>query len=160
MVKQLLARRGVRFTEKDVSVDQQAGEEMYRLTGQMGVPVTVIDGKAIIGFDEPALEDALKSAPQTQEARPSFGARVGDASRVLQSRGQAPVLGAYVGNVQPETPAGRAGLQAGDIIIEFNGRPIGGADDLEKGLSDAAPRSRVSMVFLRGEQKLRADTSL
>ena len=48
------------YTEKDVSTDSAAVEEMVQKSGQMGVPVIDIDGAIIIGFDEAALREALQ----------------------------------------------------------------------------------------------------
>ena len=42
MVKEFLSRKGISFTEKDVSVDQSAARELVNRTKQMGVPVTFI----------------------------------------------------------------------------------------------------------------------
>src|SRR5262245_61472849 len=38
--------------------------------------------------------------------------------------------GAVVSSVAPDTPAKRAGLEAGDVIVEFNGRPVTDSDSL------------------------------
>ncbi|KAF1078739.1 FAD-dependent oxidoreductase [Methanogenium sp. MK-MG] len=46
-----LSRLGVPFTEVDVGRDKTAAEEMVNLSGQYGVPVTVVDGEVIVGFD-------------------------------------------------------------------------------------------------------------
>lgn len=48
------------YKEKDVSGDTGAVDEMVQKSGQMGVPVIDIDGAIIVGFDEPALKEALK----------------------------------------------------------------------------------------------------
>ena len=51
LTKSYLSRLGVPFTEVDVGRDQRAAEEMVKLSGQYGVPVTVVDGEVIVGFD-------------------------------------------------------------------------------------------------------------
>jgi glutaredoxin 3 len=59
MVKEFLKERKIPFEEKDVSMDKAAMQEMLRKSGQMGVPVTDINGKIIVGFDAEAIEKAL-----------------------------------------------------------------------------------------------------
>jgi S1-C subfamily serine protease len=68
-----------------------------------------------------------------------------------------PVLGAFVGSVAPASLGERAGLRNGDIITELNLRAIHGADDLEHALADLTPGSRATIVFLRGQETLRAE---
>lgn len=60
MVKDWLRARNVRFDEYNVASDPRRAEEMVRKSGQMGVPVTDINGKIIIGFDVAELERALR----------------------------------------------------------------------------------------------------
>lgn len=57
--------------------------------------------------------------------------------------------GAIVTNVQNATGAARAGLKAGDVIIEFNGQPIESAQDLIAKVSAVPPDKSVSLQFLR-----------
>jgi len=58
-VKEFLNDKGVKFQDIDVGADQKAANEMVEKSGQMGVPVTDIDGKIIVGFDKEAIEKAL-----------------------------------------------------------------------------------------------------
>ena len=58
--KDFLKEQGVSFTEKDVTTDPSARQEMIEKTGQMGVPVIDVDGKIIVGFNEPALRQELE----------------------------------------------------------------------------------------------------
>ena len=44
----------------DVVRDMKAADEMIEKSGQQGVPVIDIDGKIIIGYDEPELRKTLK----------------------------------------------------------------------------------------------------
>ena len=57
--KDFLKANNVEFKDVDVSKDHEAAEQMIEKTGQMGVPVTDIDGKIIIGFDQAAIKEAL-----------------------------------------------------------------------------------------------------
>ena len=58
-VKEFLNDKGVKFQDIDVGADQKAANEMVEKSGQMGVPVTDIDGKIIVGYDKEAIEKAL-----------------------------------------------------------------------------------------------------
>lgn len=55
---EFLSQKGIPYTEKNVRENATALEEL-RAMGYSGVPVTVIDGKRIVGFDKPSLEAAL-----------------------------------------------------------------------------------------------------
>ena len=57
--KSFLAEKGIGFEEFDVGDDQNAREEMVKKSGQMGVPVIIIDDEIVIGFDREGLEDKL-----------------------------------------------------------------------------------------------------
>ena len=55
-LKEYLKQKNIQFQNFDVSVDRSALEEMTRLTGQMGVPVTIIDGEVVVGFDKAKID--------------------------------------------------------------------------------------------------------
>ena len=61
MAKEYLNSKGVSYQDIDVSNDQAAAEEMVKVSGQMGVPVVVINGQPIVGFDKSRI-DSLISA--------------------------------------------------------------------------------------------------
>lgn len=153
--KRFLSELGVKYTEYDVSRDQAAAEEMVSLTGQMGVPVIVIDGQAIIGFDRVRLEQLLARGSLHQKVR--FGLKVADASRMARKPGEPPVFGALVGSVAKSSPGERAGIRSGDIITEINRNRINNAADLEHVVSSLTSGSRVSVTFYRGEQAIKSE---
>ena len=47
------------FEDFDVSLDQEAAQEMIKKSGQMAVPVIDIDGEIIVGFDKEKIKNAL-----------------------------------------------------------------------------------------------------
>lgn len=152
MLKEYLSQRGIKYQERDISLDRSAGAEVMRLTGQMAVPVTVINGQIVIGFDRPALDRLLAAAAAS--SGPSLGAAVGDASRITRQRGLPASTGAFVGSVRPDSLAQQLGLAAGDIITELNGQNIPGPDDLARSVSRLHPGDRVTISFTRGDQRL------
>ena len=59
-IKEFLNAKEIKFTNKDVGKNRKAAEEMIKLSGQQGFPVTVIGKEVIVGFDEAKLKKALK----------------------------------------------------------------------------------------------------
>ncbi|MGC8870557.1 MAG: Uxx-star family glutaredoxin-like (seleno)protein [Brevinematia bacterium] len=59
MLKNYLRSKGIRFVDYDVSRDERKAMEMVRISGQMGVPVAVINGKVVIGFNKPLIDKLL-----------------------------------------------------------------------------------------------------
>lgn len=61
-VKEFLKQLNVAFEEVDVSSNREAAMEMVKKTRQMGVPVTQINERFIVGFNASEIESALKDA--------------------------------------------------------------------------------------------------
>ena len=59
MAKDYFTSKGIVFEDFDVSVDMAKRKEMVEKSGQMGVPVIIIDSNLIVGFDKPQLVDLL-----------------------------------------------------------------------------------------------------
>ena len=47
------------FREVNVAEDLEGQEELLRRTGQLAVPVTVIDDEVVVGFNRPRLVELL-----------------------------------------------------------------------------------------------------
>jgi glutaredoxin len=152
MVKEFLSQKGVRYQDRDVSVNRAYAEEMVKATGQMGVPVTIIDGQTVIGFDRGRLEQIL--AQRQANKRPSLGITIADAGKVTAKNGNGVRIGAYIGSVRPNSTAEKLGLATGDIITEFNLRSIATSSDLEQALTQSNPGSRISLALIRGDKKI------
>ena len=57
--KEFFQQNKVKYEEKNI-VEEKYAQEAQKKSGQIGVPVIDIDGKIIVGYDEPALKKALK----------------------------------------------------------------------------------------------------
>ncbi|HEY6903323.1 MAG TPA: DegQ family serine endoprotease [Candidatus Acidoferrales bacterium] len=57
--------------------------------------------------------------------------------------------GALVGQVEPDTPAAKAGLKRGDVILSLNGQPVNSANDLRLRISQTAPGTTVKLGVSR-----------
>ena len=62
--------------------------------------------------------------------------------------------GALVSQVFENSPAEKAGLQAGDIIIELNGKPVENVDDLRNRIAMVAPDSKVEIKTIRDSKSM------
>lgn len=151
MVKEFLSQKRIAFEERDVSRDRNAAQELISKTGQTGVPVTIIDGQIVVGFDRNRLEQVINQSQQ-----PPFGVSVADASQITARQGSGITLGAYVGKVKSGSIAERIGLVPDDIIIELNRKRITNSSDLEHMLASLSRGSHLSLVFLRGNKTMTA----
>ncbi len=59
LAKEYFTEKGIKYTEHDVLADMAKRQEMVDKSGQLGVPVIVIDEKVIVGFDQPQIETLL-----------------------------------------------------------------------------------------------------
>ena len=57
--KEYFKSKGLTWEEYDVMSDVPRREEMVKKSGQLGVPVIDIDGKIVIGFDRPKINEYL-----------------------------------------------------------------------------------------------------
>ncbi len=58
-VKRYFREKKILFKDVDVSRDSAAARDMFRRSGQSGVPVVDIGGKIVIGFDRPKIDRYL-----------------------------------------------------------------------------------------------------
>lgn len=58
-IKGFLSKNSIEYTTYDVSVDLDARNRLMNDLGERGVPVTVVNGKKIVGFKEDELKEAL-----------------------------------------------------------------------------------------------------
>jgi S1-C subfamily serine protease len=62
--------------------------------------------------------------------------------------------GVTVAAVEPDSPAARAGLQPGDIVVSLGDLPVAGIDDLQRTLTADRVGARLELAVLRGTTKL------
>ncbi|MFW6140836.1 MAG: Do family serine endopeptidase [Acidobacteriota bacterium] len=61
--------------------------------------------------------------------------------------------GVVVNNVEPESPADKAGLKRYDVITELNGKPIKDGNDLQFKVAEIKPGTTVNLTIIREEKK-------
>jgi len=56
--KEYLNEKGVEYVERNVQTDKEARKELMAM-GHMGVPVIIIDGEELVGFDKDKIDSLL-----------------------------------------------------------------------------------------------------
>jgi len=67
--KEYFKSKRIKFTELDVTEDDKAAKEMVQISGQMGVPVIDINGKVIVGFNQPDIEKIINKDKEDKKAK-------------------------------------------------------------------------------------------
>jgi len=73
--------------------------------------------------------------------------------RVVRYHELAHESGVFIVSVEPDSPAARAGLRDGDLIVAYGEKPIAGIDDLHKILTEEQAGVASSVTVIRGSRK-------
>lgn len=68
--------------------------------------------------------------------------------------------GALVNDVERDSPAESAGIMEGDVIVQFGGKTIANAGDLQDAVADSKPESKVPVVVIRKGGKKTIDVTV
>ncbi len=74
--------------------------------------------------------------------------------RLVRYHGLAAESGVLIIQVEPNSPARRAGVLERDLLVEYDSRPITGIDDLRRMLTEERIGARTQMTIIRGPDKL------
>ncbi|GLC90888.1 peptidase [Cupriavidus sp. TA19] len=146
------------FIQTDVAVNPgNSGGPLINLRGEViGINSQIYSrsgGYMGISFAIP-IDEAMRVSEQLKTAgrvtRGRIAVAIGDVTKeVADSLGLGRARGALVGSVEPGGPAEKAGIEAGDIILKFNGRDIERASDLPRLVGDTKPGARVPLQLWR-----------
>src|SRR5215831_14913405 len=79
------------------------------------------------------------------KSRAWLGVQVEDVSgRMSEDKKLSVKSGAYVGGVEDDSPADKAGIKEGDVIVKLNGSTIEDSDDLIRSLERVKPKSEAT----------------
>ena len=146
------------FIQTDVAVNPgNSGGPLINLRGEVvGINsqiFTTSGAFAGISFAIP-IDEAMRVQEQLRASgrvvRGRIGVTIGTVSReVAEAIGLGKPQGALVTAVDPEGPAAKAGIEAGDVVLRFDGRSIDSQSDLPRIVGGTKPGSKVSMNVWR-----------
>jgi serine protease Do len=84
-----------------------------------------------------------------------MGVNIQDVNRAIASKFNIPEnQGALVDDVSPQSPAEKAGLRSGDVIVEYNNKPIADSRHLKLQVAETTPGTVVPLkVYREGDSK-------
>jgi serine protease Do len=124
-----------------------------------GAPAESIGFAIAIDSIKPLIERlrAGRPAPGT----PFIGVSSTDLNPQLKADLEVPVdEGAVVCDVVAGSPAEQAGLQIGDVIVEFGGEKVADAAELVSLVQDEEPDAKVQVVYYRGDDRRTASLTV
>jgi serine protease Do len=118
-----------------------------RSGGFMGISFAIPIDEAV------QVSTQLRASGRVQRGR--LGVGIGDVSKeVAESLGLGKPQGALVSNVEAGSPADKAGIEAGDIILKFDGKKIEKSSDLPRAVGGTKPGTYSTVtVYRRGTTK-------
>ena len=143
------------FIQTDASINPgNSGGPLLNLHGEViGINTAIVATGQGISFAIPinlAKEVLVQLREKGHVTRGFVGIQVDQvAPELARSSGLERPRGAVVAHVDPGSPSAQAGIQAGDVIVEFNGHLIVDRHDLPRLIGNTPPGSAVGMRFMR-----------
>lgn len=147
------------FIQTDASINPgNSGGPLFSAKGKViGINTAIIAGGQGIGFAIPinmakGIVNQLRDSGKV--TRGYLGVRFQQLTTDLaKSFGLESDKGALIASVEKDTPADRAGLKAGDIILEYDGKAIGESTELPRLVAATPVDKKVRLVIFRDGKK-------
>ncbi|WP_436135572.1 DegQ family serine endoprotease [Acidovorax sp. LjRoot129] len=151
------------FIQTDVAINPgNSGGPLINMRGEVvGINSQIYSrsgGFMGISFAIP-MDEAIRVSEQLRASgrvtRGRIGVQIGQVTKdVAESIGLGKAQGALVTGVEAGSPADKAGVEAGDIITRFDGKPIEKVADLPRLVGNTKPGTKSAMtVFRRGASR-------
>lgn len=151
------------FIQTDVAINPgNSGGPLINMRGEVvGINSQIYSrsgGFQGISFAIP-IDEAVRVSDQLRAngrvTRGRIGVQIDQVSKeVAESIGLGQPRGALVRGVEPNSPAAKAGVEPGDIVLKFDGKEIDKSVDLPRLVGNTKPGNKSSMtVFRRGAQR-------
>lgn len=168
-MRNMMGETSVPFIQTDVALNPgNSGGPLFNQQGEVvGVNSRIFSGTGGymgLSFSIP-IDVAMDIADQLKKTgkvtRSYLGFNLQDLDRNLAESYNLPKPeGSLITNVQPNSPAQKAGLKAGDIILKFNGTPISRTSELLNYLNRTMPNQTVQLEVLRDDKKRNISATL
>ena len=150
------------YIQTDAAINRgNSGGPLFNLDGEVvGINTAIISpsgGSIGIGFSVPsktamAVIDQLKQFGETR--RGWLGVRIQQVTdEIAESLNIKPPHGALVAGIDDKGPAKPAGIEAGDVIVKFDGKDIKEMRDLPRVVADTPVGKDVPVVIIRKGQE-------
>lgn len=151
------------FIQTDVAINPgNSGGPLINMRGEVvGINSQIYSrsgGSMGISFAIP-MDEAYRVSEQLRATgkvtRGRIGVQIDQVTKeVAEAIGLGKPQGALVRSVEPGAPADKAGVEAGDIIVRFEGKPVDKSSDLPRMVGGTKPGTHSTMtVFRRGAYK-------
>ena len=151
------------YIQTDAAINKgNSGGPLFNLKGEVvGINTAIFSptgGSVGIGFSVPAntaknVVDQLVKYGETR--RGWLGVKIQAVTdEIAESMNIDRARGALVADVTPTGPAEKAGIQSGDVIVEFNSRPVNSMRDLPKVVAETEIGKQVPVKLLRKGQEV------
>ncbi|MCU0875272.1 MAG: DegQ family serine endoprotease [Pirellulaceae bacterium] len=150
------------FIQTDAAINPgNSGGPLVNLKGQViGINTAIASrtgGNNGVGFAIPSnlassIMDAIVKHGRVQRGR--LGALIQDLNEDLaKSFNFDSTKGVLIGDVVDDSPAKKAGLKAGDIVLEFNGKPMESANQLRMSVASTPPGTSSELTIVRNGKR-------
>ncbi|GMV23718.1 MAG: putative periplasmic serine endoprotease DegP-like protein [Acidimicrobiia bacterium] len=159
--------RDLEMIQTDAAINRgNSGGPLLNVRGEVvGVNTAIISdqpgvgGNIGIGFAVPInlVKEVLPSLRTGKVVRGRIGVQVSNSTlnaNDLKDLGLPSTGAALISTVNENGPADKAGIKAGDFIIEYNGKPVSRSDDLINMVTRTAPDTTVPVKVVRGGKTL------
>jgi serine protease Do len=151
------------YIQTDASINRgNSGGPLFNINGEVvGINTAIMSptgGSIGIGFAVPS-EIAVPVIEQLRRfgsvRRGWIGVRIQDVTDdVAEGLGMETAMGAFIAGLTDGGPAQSAGIQEGDVIVEYDGKPVPHMRELPRLVADTAPGDTVDLVVMRDGERV------
>jgi serine protease Do len=147
------------FLQTDAAINPgNSGGPLVNMQGEIvGIATAIVAGGSGIGFAIPsnmAQRVYTELLAKGKVSRGWLGVAIQPVTPELaKSFGAKEPKGVLINDVVPDSPAAKAGLQAGDIVLEFEGKKMDGPGDLQRAVGFTAPGAGAKLKVWRDQSE-------